>query len=77
MTAAAPRWRTEMDDSELVRVHLSNGHMVSGDQQGPGVVIIPLGEARALVQRRYARILGPAGQDGDPAAARTGRGVSN
>ena len=63
-----------MEDTELVRVHLSNGHLVSGDQQGPGIVVIPLGEAKALVAHRYARILGPAGEESDPAAPRPAAG---
>jgi hypothetical protein len=65
-----------MRDDELVRAHVTNGHTTSGGK-GPGVLVLPLSEARELVARRWARILGPAGEEGDRQAARALRGVSN
>jgi len=63
-----------MDDTELVRVHVTNAHVTSGGT-GPGVVTVPLAEANDLVARRYGRILAP---DEDPAgSSRIRRGVSN
>jgi hypothetical protein len=63
-------------EQELLRVHVANGHMTSGGQ-GPGEVTVPRSEAKLLERFRHGRILGPAGSEGDPAASRTARGVSN
>ena len=74
---AARRPRDSADpEQQLVRVHVANAHMTSGGQ-GPGEVTIPLYEAKRLERSRHGRILGPAGSEGDPAAGRKARGVTN
>ena len=63
-----------MDEQQLVRVHVTNSHATSGGT-GPGVVEIPLAEARQLVARHHGRILAPDEEPGDHPRHR--RGVSN
>jgi hypothetical protein len=72
----AAQRKHQQADQQLVRVHVSNGHRTSGGT-GPEIVTVPADEARAIVARRHGRILGPAGSEGDPEAARRARGVTN
>ncbi len=53
-----------MDDSELVRVLVTNGHATSGGP-GPGVVEVPEAEAAAIVANRHGRILDSGEEPGD------------
>ena len=55
---------------DLARVWVADGHETSGGW-GPGEVIIP--RAEALLLKNHARIIGPAGSEGDSAAARNSR----
>ena len=70
------RQQPEQQQPDLVRIHLANGHRTSGGD-GPGEVEVPRDEAERIVQARHGRILGPAGSEGDPEAARRARGVTN